>query len=545
MNKYVIFLLAFFCTSKSLFAQCSETDQTKVLLVGDSWAFFMGVDGTIDHALEKWGHSHYKFFTNTVIAENGAETDDFLKPDKQAEIIAQLNAHPDIEVVHLSIGGNDFLGDWNINFTQAQTDSLMQAVQVRLLQVIDFIKSTKPGIRIVWSGYTYPNFEEVIEDSAPFQTNHPFYNTWEGMGFPTFLQINTLLDSVAHKMEIYAASDPQVEFINVSSLLQYTFGQNNPLSVAPGGTYPAFTAPLPNGFPDYPTPKDAMRNYLLTKDCFHLSPKGYDDMIEYETQKFYHKFLMDDQYFLAEGSSQNGAVSSNGNISTTLQMGENAGETFSTALSFNTTTLPDTLLTAASIFLRRESLNGINPISSNLQVKIMNGNFGTSANVEATDLNATADATDTPCLFGSNNGDGHWIRLDLPASMLPFINHTAITQLLISAPNATGGVVTFNGISDPDFAPVLNLTFKHLAVGIADEVSQNEAFILYPNPTTGLITLTNEGVKGVQVLSLLGEKLLSPTLKQKTIDISCLPSGMYLLSLQTDTGTIVQKVVKE
>lgn len=545
IKKYFLLVVTFLVTSLPAFSQCAETDQTKVLLVGDSWAFFMGVDQTIDNALQRWGHSHYKFFTNATIAENGAETDDFLKPDKQAEIIAQLNAHPEIEVVHLSIGGNDFLGDWNVNFTQAQTDSLMQAVEVRLLQVIDFIKSTKPGIRILWSGYTYPNFEEVIEDSAPFQTNHPFYGTWEGMGFPNFLQINSLLDSIAHKMEIYTNSDPQVDYVNAPGILQYTFGQIDPLTVAPNGTYPAFTAPLPYGYPDYPSPKDGMRNYFLTKDCFHLSPKGYDDMLDYQMQKFYHKFLMDDQYFLAEGIAQNGSVSSAGNVATTLQIGENGGENFTTALSFNTTNMPDTVLTAASIFLRRESLSGTNPIGSTLQVKIVHGNFGASADVEAGDLNANANATDVACVFGSSSKNGHWIRLDLPANMLPFIHSLNKTQFLISAPNTTGGILTFSNTNDPDFAPVLNLTFKHFSVDIANEIANNQANIFYPNPSKDVLKIDNEQVKEIFILNSLGEKVLCPVLEQGKIDVSTLPTGLYWVHIYTEKGLISQKMIKE
>lgn len=545
LKKYFLLFIAFGVTFFPAFSQCAETDQTKVLLVGDSWAFFMGVDQTIDNALQRWGHSHYKFFTNATIAENGAETDDFLKPDKQAEIIAQLDAHPEIEVVHLSIGGNDFLGDWNVNFTQAQTDSLMQAVEVRLLQVIDFIKSTKPGIRILWSGYTYPNFEEVIEDAAPFQTNHPFYGTWEGMGFPNFLQINSLLDSVAHEMEIYTNSDPQVDYVNAPGILQHTFGQIDPVTVAPNGTYPAYTAPLPYGYPDYPTPKDGMRNYFLTKDCFHLSPKGYDDMLDYQMQKFYHKFLMDDQYFLAAGVAQNGSVSSAGNVATTLQVGENGGENFATALSFNTTNMPDTVLTAASIFLRRESLTGTNPIGSTLQVKIVHGNFGASADVEAGDWNANADATDMACVFGSNSNDGHWIRLDLPASMLPFIHQAGNTQFLISAPNATNGIFTFSNTNDPDFAPVLNVTFKHLSVDVASGMAENQDKVFYPNPTQDVLKIDNEQVKEIFILNSLGEKVLKPILIQGKIDVSTLPAGLYWVHVYTEKGLISQKMIKE
>ncbi|MBK7239162.1 MAG: SGNH/GDSL hydrolase family protein [Flavobacteriales bacterium] len=150
-------------SSLSGYSQCSEDATNKVLLVGDSWAFFMGVDQTINTVLERWGHSDARYLTNLTIAENGAETDDFLTAEKQDEIEARLIAEPSIKVVHLSIGGNDVLGDWNVEMTTQQTDSLEASVRARLVQVIDFILNVRPDVHVLWSGYMYPNFEEVIE----------------------------------------------------------------------------------------------------------------------------------------------------------------------------------------------------------------------------------------------------------------------------------------------------------------------------------------------------------------------------------------------
>jgi len=101
--------LCFFLTQA--FSQCTETNQPKVLLVGDSWAWFMNTESTINNVFKAWGFSNYKFISNATLAVNGAQTDDFMKPGAQAEILNQLTNNPSIEVVHLSIGGNDFLGD--------------------------------------------------------------------------------------------------------------------------------------------------------------------------------------------------------------------------------------------------------------------------------------------------------------------------------------------------------------------------------------------------------------------------------------------------
>lgn len=526
-------------------AQCVETDETKILLVGDSWAFFMAADQTIDNVLTKWGHSHYKYFTNTTLAENGAETDDFLKPAKQDEIVAQLNAHPEIEVVHLSLGGNDFLNAWNVSFTQAQTDSMLDTVSLRLISVMNFIKSVKPGIQIFWSGYTYPNFEEVIESAAPFQTTHPFYSTWSSMGFPNFTQINGLLNQVSDKMIVHTQTDSQVHFVPASGILQYTFGQTSPLGVAPFGTYAPYSVPLPSGDINYPSPKDAMRNYLITKDCFHLSPKGYEDLISYHTQKFYHKFLMDDLYLLSEGGNKTGSVSSMGNISTSLMLGESAGENFSVQLSFNTTSMADTTLSAASIFLRRKNLSGTNPINPNLQLKIKNGNLGNSADVEVADFNAVADDTSTPCQFGSNN-DNEWIRLDLPTSCLPFINRTARTQFLLSSPNTLGGIANFYDATDPDFAPVLNLVYKKVNSAISPNQNIDNWGNIYPNPTKGRLHIEANGkpISEVKLINAVGEVLFQGKIENQKLDISAFANGIYWLNIATEEGNVWKKIIK-
>lgn len=536
MRKILLVLFAVLNIHQTSFSQCSETSQPKVLLIGDSWAFFMSVDQTINNVFRKWGHSNYTYVTNTVVSENGAETDDFLRQDKQDEIVRLLNENPTIEVVHLSIGGNDVLGDWKVSFTQAQTDSLKAAVEARLLQIIDFIKSVKPGIRILWSGYVYPNFGEVIETS-PLQNNHPFYGTWERMEFPTFIQLNTILNDFSAEVEAYADTDPQVDFINCTGLMQYTFGQNTPLGVAPGGSYAPGTVPLPAGDPNYPSPANSMRDYFLTKDCFHLSAKGYEDLIGYHTQKFYHKFLMDDLYLLAENNTQTGTVTSLNNVYDSLLIGNNSDEQFATVLTFNTTTMPDTGVAKASIFLRRLSLEGTNPINNSLEVRIVNGMFGPTYNVDVTDFSATGNDSGTPCVFGSSNNNGDWIRLDLPETALPFIKNNEVTQFIITSP-ASNGKMAFYPTTDPDFAPVLNIKYGESPSSIANNTIK-KVFKIYPNPTNSFITIeTTENIKveKVEVIDLLGSLMLSEKFNTSLLNISSLPNGTYFLNIYSETG---------
>lgn len=544
MNRSLLLPFVLLLTCMESAGQCSEPTRNKVLLVGDSWAFFMGVDQTINEVLEKWGHSGSRYYTNLTLAENGAETDDFLGADKQAEIADQLLNDADIKVVHLSIGGNDVLGDWNVSFTEAQTDSLEQAVFLRLRSVIEFILDVRPDIHVLWSGYMYPNFEEVIEEIAPLQSIHPFYGTWEGMGFPSFEQLNTILNEFSATIEAYTDTMDRVSFVNSPGLMQHTFGQNSSLGVSPGGSYPPLTAPLPQGFLDYPSPMSSMRNYGLTRDCFHLSAAGYRDMLDLHSQKFYHKFLMDDQYLLSSGMND-GTVSSTGSLVADLQMGAQGTEQFSTLLTFNTTAMTEAVVEAASIFLRRESLTGTNPVNGTVLVKVKSGAFGSSAAVEAVDYYDQPDASGEACRFGSTGGDGHWIRVDLPTELLVYITPFSDTQFMLSTPGFPEGVITFSGAADPDFAPVLNLTFGELTTDMAEEEAA-VGLTIVPNPTTGPIVLDVQEASVIQtrVFDLVGQMVMEQGERRNLIDLSALPAGTYIVHVETTRGSRTQRVVK-
>ena len=409
MKRILLALSVIASLSAPAWSQCAETPVERVLLMGDSWAAMMGTDNSINNAFTKWGHSNFKFYTNSVLSENGTETVDFIQPARLNEIQTQLLARPTIDFVHISLGGNDVLGQWNKNWSQAKTDSLLDSVSARLVFIMDFIKSVRPGIRILWSGYAYPNFGEIIGDQAPFQSSHPFYATWNGMGQPNFTQINGVLNYYSAQMTTIADNDPQIYFVNATGLIQYAFGQATPLSVPPNASYPAFTAPLPLGYPDYPSPKNAMRNYVIFKDCFHLSPASFDQFVGYHTRKFYQKALMDDQFLIAAGGSSDGSVSAQGLVSTSLMVGNSSGDDYASVFTFNTTSMPDTGVSAASIFLRRESLTGTNPIGSTMVLKVASGNFGASANLEPADFQAPGNANGNPCQFGTSNTDGGWI----------------------------------------------------------------------------------------------------------------------------------------
>jgi len=544
MKRLLLICLISIVGIQASYSQCSENEETKVLLVGDSWAFFMNVDGTINKVFSDWGHSGHKYFTNLTLSENGAETVDFLKPSKQGEIANQLISKPSIEYVHLSIGGNDVLGSWKSqSFTQEQTDSLRFQVKDSIIAVIDFIKGVRPNVKIVWGGYAYPNFEEVITGTI-ISSAHPFYGTWEKMEKPTNKEINDLLNIFSSDIESYYANDPRVAFVKATGITQYTYGQNDPLGVAPFGTYAPLSVPLPYGDTEYPSPKNSMRNYGVFKDCFHLSQQGYEDLIGYTTQKYYHKEFMDDKYFIAQDSVTTGSVTSDGSVSTKLVVGEDGNTVHQTILTFETLYELDSVADKASIFLHRKQQTGGNPVDGDILIEINDGAFGVSSAVEVGDFNAPSKAEGNPCVFGSNT-DGNWVRFDLPTELLEYITINNVTQFKISAPFVFGKTVEFSGTKDPDFAPVLNVTYGNQALVALPKEKIKQNVVVYPNPSSDFIdvSVTSASIEMISIYSIDGREMLNTI--DSHIDVSNFPTGAYFIHVTTNKGVSSQKLIKK
>jgi hypothetical protein len=70
---------------------------------------------------------------------------------------------------------------------------------------------------------------------------------------------------------------------------------------------------------------------------------------------------------------------------------------------------------------------------------------------------------------------------------------------------------------------------------------------IYPNPTGGELIVNSYElrVESVDVLDFFGRKQKVESRKENEIDISHLPAGMYLVQIQTEQGTITQKIIKQ
>jgi hypothetical protein len=112
------------------------------------------------------------------------------------------------------------------------------------------------------------------------------------------------------------------------------------------------------------------------------------------------------------------------------------------------------------------------------------------------------------------------------------------TSQLFTPPSATGNYavqLTTNGCVS------VSNCYSLTDLGTVKLEDNNKAY-LYPNPTQGKILVTNlnmDSIKEVNIYNVLG------TIVSNKLDLSNQPKGLYFVKLTTDTGSIIQKLIKE
>lgn len=84
-----------------------------------------------------------------------------------------------------------------------------------------------------------------------------------------------------------------------------------------------------------------------------------------------------------------------------------------------------------------------------------------------------------------------------------------------------------------------------ITVNIPSNFSNSNSDIvkIYPNPTTGKITIGAEGIEKIEVMNLQGKQIYSG--KENEIDLSQEPDGIYIIKVITDKQTLTRKLIKQ
>lgn len=160
-SNYLEYLIMKTCTTLSRLAlmtltvlvSTSISEAGQVVVFGDSWA--VPFAPALQQVLDGNGYSGI----NVANAAFGGETASNMASGSLTRglpyITATLNANPDAQAVHLSIGGNDFLGGWLPSFTPAQDASLFDAIYLDIFTIVNHILSIRPDVEIYHPTYDY------------------------------------------------------------------------------------------------------------------------------------------------------------------------------------------------------------------------------------------------------------------------------------------------------------------------------------------------------------------------------------------------------
>lgn len=237
----------------------------RILMVGDSWAWFMWINRSFQGALERAGLEEFEERGNYTTVP-GSTSKQWLNPQWLSNVTRELELHPTLDIVHLSLGGNGFLRGWRPDMSEEKRDALFQSVVDNITVVIEHCLAVRPNVRVAIVNYDYVN------------------DTNGGSTIPELNQAGMILARMKQQL---AQKYDRVEYIQNYGLMQYHFGA--PPDLAPHavplpGQAPNFE-PFPGGNVNYGGAPEAML------DKIHLSIRGYEILADHCIEVLYKKWL--------------------------------------------------------------------------------------------------------------------------------------------------------------------------------------------------------------------------------------------------------------
>lgn len=233
-----------------------------MLLVGDSWAYFMWQDRSLRDTFAAHGHPEIleEGTTTTLVGSTAADWND---PVELQKITDALAANPEVEIVQLTIGGNDFLDGapdgWYVGILDPE--AVAARIGEDIEAVLDHLSTLNPDLEILVSLYDYSNYEDYSGVFGELYCDQQFV----AMNSPDTPTLNEAVLSFSNYLQETLLGHPRVQVRTHWGLMQYLVGFPDAMPPIPPGVI------LPPGDSSRPSPIQAM---LGGGDCIHLGPMG-------------------------------------------------------------------------------------------------------------------------------------------------------------------------------------------------------------------------------------------------------------------------------
>lgn len=246
----------------------------RILIVGDSWAASISAENrddfpaedVFDNALAENGLGSWETQAE-VTAWGGRKASDWAKLEHLAEIRAELEAYPSIDMVHLIIGGNDFLTQaiqGNLQGkTLAEREVLWDPVIANIRTIVEACTGVRDSIRVVIADYDYLDYEAA----------RTFWKM--DFGGATTAELNGWLRELGDRKKDLATELDRCEYVDNWGTLQYWFG-DPPKSVS-----------LPGGDPAKGMPEG------ISPDGIHPNAVAHKRLLQNAIDAYYRAWLSD------------------------------------------------------------------------------------------------------------------------------------------------------------------------------------------------------------------------------------------------------------
>lgn len=126
------------------------------------------------------------------------------------------------------------------------------------------------------------------------------------------------------------------------------------------------------------------------------------------------------------------------------------------------------------------------------------------------------------------------------------VYHLTSNSPCIDAGTTTLSTMDFEGSPIPynNTVPEIGL-YEYMPTVATDDTVLMESIIVYPNPTNGYLYFNvDSGIEVISMVNSTGAFIAIKDMKDGMIDVSTLPSGVYILNVRLANGWVRQKIIK-
>lgn len=145
--------------------------------------------------------------------------------------------------------------------------------------------------------------------------------------------------------------------------------------------------------------------------------------------------------------------------------------------------------------------------------------------------------TEQDSIYATVGGFSTWLPLNIPKQVeYEWRANGEKNPILRIKANLVGGNEVIRSIQYRDTSS-LSLSIQN--------VEETENIQVHPNPTNEKLYINTDNYHSFEIISVEGKILLKGKINQSTIDVSHFKKGSYLLKLQNDSNTVLQRFIKE